>query len=129
MGAGLDTEAVQDVVGAMVTGAGGTYDDAAGTITLPTGGGSTSAQIGTLTLPGSPTAGACVLLLANSSTTFPGGITWDLLISSLMLFRGKRLVGMDCLELAPHYDPTGVSAITMAKTLREMILLADQRRR
>lgn len=30
-----DTEAVQDIVGAMVTGAGGTYDDAAGTITLP----------------------------------------------------------------------------------------------
>ena len=36
---GLDTEAVQDVVGAMVTGAGGTYDDADGTITLPSGGG------------------------------------------------------------------------------------------
>ena len=28
-------EAVQDIVGAMVAGAGGTYDDAAGTITLP----------------------------------------------------------------------------------------------
>lgn len=34
------TEAVQDIVGSMVTGAGGTYDDAAGTITLPGGGGS-----------------------------------------------------------------------------------------
>lgn len=33
-GGGLDTEAVQDIVGSMVTGAGGTYDDAAGTITL-----------------------------------------------------------------------------------------------
>ena len=31
----MDAEAVQDIVGAMVTGAGGTYDDAAGTITLP----------------------------------------------------------------------------------------------
>ena len=31
-------ESVQDIVGAMVTGAGGTYDDAAGTITLPSGG-------------------------------------------------------------------------------------------
>lgn len=31
------TEASQDVVGAMVTGAGGTYNDGAGTITLPTG--------------------------------------------------------------------------------------------
>jgi hypothetical protein len=36
---------------------------------------------------------------------------------------------MDCLELAPHYDPTGVSAITMAKTLREMIILASQRKK
>ena len=36
---------------------------------------------------------------------------------------------MDCLELAPHYDPTGVSAMAMAKTLREMILLAHQRKR
>lgn len=35
------TEAVQDVVGAMVAAAGGTYDDAAGTITLPSGGGGT----------------------------------------------------------------------------------------
>lgn len=68
-------------------------------------------------------------LYPGTGTPEPGGITWDLLISSLMLFRGKRLVGMDCLELAPHYDPTGVSAITMAKTLREMILLAAQRRR
>ena len=33
------TEATQDVVGAMVAGAGGTYDDAAGTITLPSSGG------------------------------------------------------------------------------------------
>ena len=36
---GLNAEAVQDVVGSMVAGAGGTYDDAAGTITLPSGGG------------------------------------------------------------------------------------------
>ena len=33
------TETVQDAVGAMVAGAGGTYDDGAGTITLPSGGG------------------------------------------------------------------------------------------
>jgi agmatinase len=68
-------------------------------------------------------------LYPGTGTPEPGGITWDLLISVLMLFKGKRLVGMDCLELAPHYDPTGVSAITMAKTLRELILLAAQRKR
>ena len=33
------TEATQDIVGGMITGAGGTYDDAVGTITLPSGGG------------------------------------------------------------------------------------------
>ena len=40
-GSGVDTEAVQDIVGAMVAAAGGTYNDAAGTITLPGGGGGT----------------------------------------------------------------------------------------
>ena len=40
-GSGVDAEGVQDVVGAMVAAAGGTYDDAAGSITLPTGGGGT----------------------------------------------------------------------------------------
>jgi agmatinase len=68
-------------------------------------------------------------LYPGTGTPEPGGITWDLLIAGLKEFQGRRLVGMDCLELAPHYDPTGVSAITMAKTLREMILLAAQRKR
>lgn len=36
------TESIQDVVGGMVTSAGGTYDDTAGTITLPSGGGDTT---------------------------------------------------------------------------------------
>lgn len=44
-GAGIDTEGVQDVVGAMIVGAGGTYDDAAGSITLPAGGGTTRGLI------------------------------------------------------------------------------------
>ncbi len=68
-------------------------------------------------------------LYPGTGTPEPGGITWDLLIAGLKLFAGKRLVGMDCLELAPHYDPTGVSAQAMAKTLREMILIADRRKR
>ena len=40
-GGGVDSEAVQDIVGALIVGAGGTYDDAAGTITLPAGSGGT----------------------------------------------------------------------------------------
>ena len=68
-------------------------------------------------------------LYPGTGTPEPGGISWDLLIAGLKLFRGRRLIGMDCLELAPHYDPSGVSAITMAKTLRELILLAAGRKR
>jgi agmatinase len=68
-------------------------------------------------------------LYPGTGTPEPGGIDWNTLIAGLKCFQGKRLVGMDCLELAPHYDPSGVSAITMAKTLREMILLANQRKR
>jgi len=68
-------------------------------------------------------------LYPGTGTPEPGGIGWDLLIAGLKRFRGRKLVGMDCLELAPHYDATGVSAMTMAKTLREMIILAQDRRR
>lgn len=68
-------------------------------------------------------------LYPGTGTPEPGGIGWELLIAGLKRFRGHRLVGMDCLELAPHYDSTGVSAMTMAKTLREMIMLAQGRKR
>ncbi len=68
-------------------------------------------------------------LYPGTGTPEPGGIDYSTLIAGLKCFKGKRLVGMDCLELAPHYDATGVSAITMAKTLREMIILAHNRAR
>jgi len=68
-------------------------------------------------------------LYPGTGTPEPGGIDYGTLMAGLKLFQGRRLVGMDCLELAPHYDPTGVSAMTMAKTLREMILLAAARKR
>ena len=66
-------------------------------------------------------------LYPGTGTPEPGGIFWDLLVEGLKLFRGKNLVGADCFELSPHYDPTGVSAQTMAKTLRELIIIANAR--
>jgi agmatinase len=68
-------------------------------------------------------------LYPGTGTPEPGGISWDLLVDGLKLLRGKNLAGMDCLELSPHYDPTGVSAQTMAKTLRELIIIANSRMR
>jgi len=64
-------------------------------------------------------------LYPGTGTPEAGGISWELLIEGLKPLRGKRLAGMDCLELCPHYDPTGVSAQTMAKTLRELIMIAN----
>ena len=58
---GTDTEAVQDIVGAMVAGAGGTYDDTAGTITLPSGGG------------GGGSAGAVQFVVAREGASVPVG--------------------------------------------------------
>jgi agmatinase len=65
----------------------------------------------------------------GTGTPEPGGISWGLLLEGLMLLKGKRLVGADCLELSPHYDVSGVSAQTMAKTLRELILIIHSRMR
>ena len=66
-------------------------------------------------------------LYPGTGTPEPGGIDWSLLIEGLKLFRDRRLVGADCMELSPHYDPSGASAQAMAKTLREMLIIANAR--
>ena len=71
---GLTTEGVQDVVGAMVTAAGGTYNDAAGTITLP--GGSSSAITADDT-PAAPAEGASASYLVTSAVSWPAGLEWS----------------------------------------------------
>jgi hypothetical protein len=63
----LDTESVQDIVGALVAGAGGTYNDAGNSITLPT--------LGTLTIQevdGTPTGSFGTLKLPNGTLTDNG---------------------------------------------------------
>jgi agmatinase len=37
--------------------------------------------------------------------------------------RHHRLVGADVVELAPHLDPSGVSAVLAAKVVRSLLLL------
>ena len=74
-GAGLDTEAVQDVVGAMVTAAGGSYNDGAGTITLPSGGGSST--ITADDTPAAPAEGESASYLVTSAVSWPAGLVWS----------------------------------------------------
>lgn len=68
------TEATQDVVGAMVTAAGGTYNDVAGTITLPGGGSSSVTADDT---PAAPAEGESASYLVTSAVSWPAGLVWS----------------------------------------------------
>ena len=52
----------------------------------------------------------------------PGGLSYHDLIRIFRALRGFEVIGMDLVELAPPFDPSGVSAITAAKLLIEAIL-------
>jgi len=51
----------------------------------------------------------------------PGGLGYLDVIEILRLLRGKPVVGMDIVELAPPFDPSGVSAVCAAKLVIEAI--------
>ena len=51
----------------------------------------------------------------------PGGLSYLEVIEIFRNLRGFNVVGMDLVELAPPYDPSGVSAITAAKLVVEAI--------
>lgn len=53
----------------------------------------------------------------------PGGLPYRRVTEILESLRGFPVVGMDLVELAPPFDPSGVSAITAAKLVIEAILL------
>lgn len=61
----------------------------------------------------------------GTGTPEAGGVTYKELLGALQAFtKLNHIVGCDIVELAPHYDPTGVSNAVAAKTLRELVLLA-----
>ena len=51
----------------------------------------------------------------------PGGLSYREAIEVFRVLRGFNVVGMDLVELAPPYDPSGVSAITAAKLVIEAV--------
>ncbi|MCD6238552.1 MAG: agmatinase [Thermotoga sp.] len=64
--------------------------------------------------------------LPGTGTPEPGGITFDRLLSFLVGLKGINFVGIDVVELSPHYDPSGVSSIVVAKIVRELLILAKK---
>jgi agmatinase len=51
----------------------------------------------------------------------PGGLSWPEILEIFRALRGFPVVGMDLVELAPLWDPSGVSAVCAAKLLIEAI--------
>ncbi|HHX73728.1 MAG TPA: agmatinase [Firmicutes bacterium] len=58
----------------------------------------------------------------GTGTPEPGGITSAELLAALKILSRLELVGMDVVEVAPHYDPAGITAMLAAKIVREIIL-------
>jgi agmatinase len=61
----------------------------------------------------------------GTGTPEAGGVSFEDLRLALMKFKGLNVVGADLVELAPHYDPSGVSVMTACKILRELLILID----
>lgn len=53
----------------------------------------------------------------------PLGITYREFIQVSRILSRHRIVGADVVELAPHYDPSGVSAVIAASVVRELLLV------
>ncbi|NLU52758.1 MAG: agmatinase [Clostridiaceae bacterium] len=59
----------------------------------------------------------------GTGTPEHGGVTFKELIAFLLKLRGKNIVGADLVELAPHYDASGISTAAACKLLREVALV------
>ena len=53
----------------------------------------------------------------------PDGAAYAELLEGLRSLSGHRIVGMDLVEVAPPWDPTGRTAVVAATLVREMLLL------
>jgi len=64
-------------------------------------------------------------ILPGTGTPEPGGLFYQdfILILKTLKKYSLNIVGTDVVELSPHYDHSGVSAITAAKVIREFLLL------
>jgi agmatinase len=62
-------------------------------------------------------------VMPGTGTPEPGGFHWGDFAVLVEELRHHRLVGADVVELAPHLDPSGVSAVLAAKVVRSLLLL------
>ncbi len=58
----------------------------------------------------------------GTGTPEPGGVTFKELLKFILLLKDFHVVGADVVELSPHYDQSGISSITAASVIRELLL-------
>ncbi len=62
-------------------------------------------------------------IFPGTGTPEPGGITMKELLDVFIALKDAYLIGADVVELAPHYDASGVSTAVACKAIREIALL------
>ena len=64
----------------------------------------------------------------GTGTPEPGGVSFTELVQALSLVTEACDVrALDCVELCPNFDPTGVSTAVAAKVIRELLLMTGKR--
>ena len=61
-------------------------------------------------------------IFAGTGTPEPGGISFRDMTEIIKTINGLNIIGADVVELAPHYDQSGVSTATACKVIRELLL-------
>ena len=63
----------------------------------------------------------------GTGTPEPGGWTSREVLEAVRLFGGRRLCGVDIVEVLPSRDPAGITALLAAKCLREILIAQSGR--
>ncbi|MDD2597839.1 MAG: agmatinase [Kiritimatiellae bacterium] len=62
-------------------------------------------------------------VFCGTGTPEPGGVTFKELMAAMSVLAQLNVVGGDVVELAPHYDHSGVSTAVACKVVRELALI------
>lgn len=65
-------------------------------------------------------------IFSGTGTPEPGGLTYNEFMGWIKALEGLNFVGVDIVELSPHYDISGVSNVLAAKVVREILLLINR---
>ncbi len=61
-------------------------------------------------------------IMSGTGTPEAGGLTFNELMDWFKELKGLNIIGADVVELAPHYDESGVSTAVATKVIRELLM-------